>query len=128
MRFAIFLGALSALMGIVLAAWTAHGLRDTLSAEDLDRIAVGVRLQIWHALALLVVGALAAMRPSKALDYATWAFVLGTVLFSGGIYFRVLFGSAAIGFLTPVGGIAYFAGWVALAYYGLREHALRKTD
>ena len=128
MRFAIFLGALSALMGIVISAWSAHGLRDVLSGEDLARITVGVRLQIWHALALLGVGALAAVRPAKALDYATWGFVLGTVLFSGGLYCRVSFGSAIFGFLTPAGGIAFFAGWLALVHYGWKMHVPVKRD
>ncbi len=126
MRYAVLLGALSALVAIALSAWTAHGLAGVLSAGDLERMAVGVRLQIWHALALLVVGALAAVRPAAMLHVTTWAFALGTMLFSGGLYLRVLFGAPAFGFLTPAGGIAFFVGWLALAYYGWREYLLRK--
>ncbi len=126
MRFAVLFGALSAFVAIVLSAWGAHGLRDSLSPQDLERIAVGARLELWHALALLAIGALAAMRPARILDYSVWAFMLGTILFSGIVYLRALTGFAALSFLVPVGGASFMAGWLLLAWYGYKEHVLKR--
>ncbi len=121
MRFAIVCGGLSGLIAIVLTAWAAHGLGTIVAPEDLERIVVGTRLQIWHALALLAVGALAAVRPARMLDYTTWAFVLGTILFSGNLYLRAFTGSTALSFVTPFGGVTLMVGWLLLVWYGLKQ-------
>jgi uncharacterized membrane protein YgdD (TMEM256/DUF423 family) len=42
-------------------------------------------------------------------------FVAGTVIFSGSLYLLALTGARALGVLTPLGGLAFLAGWVALA-------------
>lgn len=120
MRLAVVCGGLSGFIAVVLSAWGSHGLRAIVSPDDLARIVTGTRLQLWHALALLAVGALAAARPARTLDYATWAFVLGTILFSGNLYLRAFSGLASLTFLVPVGGIAFMAGWLLLAWYGLK--------
>ena len=122
MRYAVVFGALSGLVAVLLSAWAAHGLKATLGPEDLGRIAVGARLQIWHALALLAVGALAAARPGRALDVATWGFALGTLLFSGGLYLKAFTGLAFATYAAPLGGVLFFAGWLALAWHGLKAH------
>lgn len=121
MRLAVVCGALSGFVAIILSAWAAHGLRTVVSPEDLERILVGTRLQLWHALALLAVGALAGVRPARMLDYTVWAFVLGTILFSGTLYWRAFSGSAALSFVTPAGGVTLMAGWLLLAWYGFRQ-------
>ena len=46
---------------------------------------------------------------------AGWSFVLGTVLFSGSLYALVLLDRPRLGAITPLGGLAFLAGWVALA-------------
>ena len=61
MRLAITCGALSGFIAVILSAWAAHGLGDIVSAEDLERIKIGTELQLWHALALLAVGASASL-------------------------------------------------------------------
>ena len=121
MGFAVVCGGLSGFIAIVLTAWAAHGLSSVVSPDDLERIVIGTRLQLWHALALLAVGALAAVRPARMLDYTVWAFVLGTILFSGNLYLRAFTGATALSFLTPVGGIALMAGWLLLAWYGFKQ-------
>ncbi len=121
MRFAVVCGALSGFIAMVLTAWAAHGLSTVVSPEDLERIVVGTRMQLWHALALLAVGALAAVRPARMLDCTIWVFVLGTALFSGTLYLRAFSGSAVLSFLTPIGGTALMAGWLLLAWYGFKQ-------
>lgn len=121
MRVAVVCGALSGFIAILLTAWAAHGLRAVVSPEDVERVLVGTRLQLWHALALLAVGALVAVRPARLLDVTIWAFVLGTLLFSGTLYLRAFSGSTALSFLTPIGGGALMAGWLLLAWYGFKQ-------
>ena len=67
------------------------------------------------------VGALAARRPARMLDYTIWAFVLGTILFSGNLYLRAFTGSTALSFVTPIGGITLMVGWLLLVWYGLKQ-------
>jgi len=121
MRLAITCGALSGFIAVILSAWAAHGLGDIVSAEDLERIKIGTELQLWHALALLAVGALAATRPARMFDYTAWAFVVGTIGFSGTLYLQAFTGSATLSFLTPMGGVALMAGWLLLAWYGVQQ-------
>jgi len=77
---------------------------------------VGVRYQMYHALALLAVGSVAGRLPAGAVAAAGWLFVAGTVLFSGSLYALALTGHRWLGAVTPLGGAAFLAGWAALAW------------
>ncbi len=105
-------------MGVILGAFGAHALRPHLSPEGLATFETGVRYQLYHALALLIVGLVHAHAPGRLLRLATTAFALGTVLFSGSIYALVLLktqggvGLPGLGILTPIGGTALIAGWL----------------
>jgi uncharacterized membrane protein YgdD (TMEM256/DUF423 family) len=75
---------------------------------------------MYHALALLAVGAVAVRVPSAAATAAGWCFVFGTVLFSGSLYLLTLTGARWLGAVTPLGGLAFLAGWGSLAVAALR--------
>lgn len=110
------LGCLSAATAVGLGAFAAHGLRGRLAADLLSVFEVGVRYQMYHALGMLVV-ALALVRwPSGAIVAAGWLFLAGTVLFSGSLYVLTLGGLRWLGAITPIGGLAFIAGWLALAW------------
>ena len=49
------LGSIFAGLAVALGAFGAHALRATLSPDDLATFEVGVRYQMYHALALLAV-------------------------------------------------------------------------
>lgn len=115
----VFAG-LSGTLAVCLAAGATHGLQDWLAAADLERIDTAVRYQIWHALALLGTAALAARGPSPLLRVAAHGFVLGSLLFCGGLYLLSFTGLRIFGWLAPVGGLAFIVGWLALALYGWR--------
>jgi uncharacterized membrane protein YgdD (TMEM256/DUF423 family) len=70
-----------------------------------------VQYHFWHALAL---AATALTRSGKARRAATWAFALGIVMFSGSLYALALGAPRWVGIVTPFGGVAFMAGWVAL--------------
>jgi uncharacterized membrane protein YgdD (TMEM256/DUF423 family) len=109
------LGCLSALLAVALGAFGAHGLRGRLVPDMLSVFEVGVRYQTYHALALLAVGLVAGRWGSAAL-LAGWLFVAGTVLFSGTLYLLAFTGQRWLGAVTPLGGLAFLAGWAALAW------------
>jgi len=83
----------------------------------LEVFETAARYQMYHALALLFVAWLAERAPaSGAVRLAGWAFVAGTVLFSGSLYLMAVSGMTWLGAITPLGGVAFLAGWGILAW------------
>jgi uncharacterized membrane protein YgdD (TMEM256/DUF423 family) len=122
-RLFLVIGALSGFVAVALGAFGAHALRDRLSPEMLDVFKTGVNYQMYHALALLGVGILLArlsIDGSPWLTSAGWLFVAGTVLFSGSLYLLSLTGTTWLGAITPLGGVAFLIGWLALVVGVLR--------
>lgn len=110
------LGALSAALGVAAGALAAHALRGRLTPDLLTVFETGVRYHLIHALALFAVAWATTRRPGQALNVAGWLFLAGTLLFSGSLYALSLSGVRALGAITPLGGAAFIAGWLALAW------------
>jgi uncharacterized membrane protein YgdD (TMEM256/DUF423 family) len=108
-------GALSGFLAVLVGAFGAHALRARLSPELLQTFETGTRYQMFHALALLHVGMVAEREPRPGLRAAGWLFVIGTVLFSGSLYALALSGTRFFGAITPLGGLCFLIGWLALA-------------
>jgi uncharacterized membrane protein YgdD (TMEM256/DUF423 family) len=72
-----------------------------------------------HALALVLCGVLLRGADSRLLRIAGWCFGLGVLLFSGSLYWLALSGPDFLGPVTPLGGVAFIAGWLALAVSAL---------
>ena len=130
-RIPLIAGSLLGALAVALGAFGAHWLRSAVtnwgldSAEQTRRIEVwevAVRYQMYHALALLLVGVLAqkAANPT-ACTIATWLFVVGVLIFSGCLYGLVLSGVKVLGAIVPIGGAAMIAGWLTLLWGVLRE-------
>lgn len=116
-RLFAFAGSLSALIAVAAGAFGAHALRTRLTPDLLAAFETGARYQMYHALALLAAAWLAAARPgSHAAVWAGGLFVVGTVVFSGSLYALALSGHRWFGALTPLGGVAFLAGWSCLAW------------
>ncbi|TPQ24722.1 DUF423 domain-containing protein [Methylomonas koyamae] len=114
----LFLAAVGGFSGVALGAFGAHGLKHLLSDYQLDIYKTAVNYQMWHSLAL----ALAALLPERAaLRWAGRLFALGILLFSGSLYLLAIFDIKWLGMVTPLGGLAFLAGWGLLAYVALRE-------
>jgi uncharacterized membrane protein YgdD (TMEM256/DUF423 family) len=77
---------------------------------------IGVRYQMYHALALLGVALAHARWPTTTIAVAAWLFVAGTLVFSGSLYVMAVTGQRWLGAVTPFGGAAFIAGWIALAW------------
>jgi uncharacterized membrane protein YgdD (TMEM256/DUF423 family) len=98
----------------------AHALKARLDAEALGWLDTAVRYQMWHALALVGVAAFLARRQDRGLGLAAFAWMAGTVLFSGSLYALALTGFRPLAMITPFGGVAFLVGWGALAAFALR--------
>ncbi len=120
MRLFFALGAAFGGLAVVLGAFGAHALRSSLSPDDLATFEIGVRYQMYHALALLAVAWATSQWESGAVTAAGWAFVVGIVVFSGSLYTLVITGQRWLGAVTPVGGAAFIVGWALLAWTALR--------
>ena len=107
-------GAASALLAVAAGAFGAHALRDRLSPESLAVYDTGARYHFYHALGLLAAAYAAARWPGGAAAAAGWLFLAGTPLFSGSLYLLALTGPRWLGALTPLGGLAFLAGWATL--------------
>ena len=115
-RLFLLLGSLFGFTGVLLGAFAAHGLRGRLTDEMLNVFEVGVRYQIYHALALLVVSLAWSRWPRGEFSAAGWLFVFGTVVFSGSLYALSLSGVRWLGAVTPIGGLAFLLGWLSMAW------------
>ena len=107
---------MSAAIAVTLGAFGAHGLRSRLVPDMLSVFEIGVRYQMYHALALLGVALAHARWPSTPIVVAGWLFIAGTVVFSGSLYLLATTGQRWLGAVTPLGGAAFIAGWLALAW------------
>lgn len=138
----LFTGAVLAGLAVAAGAFAAHGLdgyfHRVYAGQDYEKkhsdrgqtvvtkvpladklladFKTGAEYQMYHALALLAVGLLAAIQPARSLTIAAWAFVLGIIGFSGGLYAYSLMNARWIGMIVvPLGGTLFLVGWIALA-------------
>lgn len=111
-----FFGAILGALGVAAGAFGAHALKARLTPEMLAVFETGVRYHLIHALGLLAAAWASARWPSPAIRAAGWLFVVGVVLFSGSLYVLCLTGIRGLGVITPIGGVAFIAGWLLLAW------------
>ena len=114
------LGAISGAIAVAAGAFGAHGLKARLPPDLLVVFETGARYQLFHALALVAAGWVSDRFPGVAAQAAGWLFVAGTVLFSFSLYALALSGVRGLGAVTPFGGVALIAGWLALAWAAVR--------
>jgi uncharacterized membrane protein YgdD (TMEM256/DUF423 family) len=115
------LGALAGATAVALGAFGAHALRSRLSPDLLAVYQTAVQYHFWHALAL--VGAALALHHFPGdpwLQSAGWLFAVGSLFFCGSLYALALGAPAAVGMVTPIGGLCFILGWLAMVIAALR--------
>ena len=123
MKLFIFLGSMNAFVGVALGAFGAHGLKTKVAPEMLTVWETAVQYHLIHALGLILVGILCQLMPAASLlRPAGWLLLAGIILFSGSLYALVLTGTKPLGMITPLGGVAFLAGWLLLAL-GVWRHS-----
>jgi len=115
-KITVIWGVIFAALAVIFGAFGAHTLKSAISVDALATFEVGVRYQMYHALALLAIGLTGALSTKIQKNILVF-FVVGIVLFSGSIYLLSLkeilpFDLGAIGFITPIGGTFFIIGWV----------------
>ena len=115
------LGALSAFIAVGAGAFGAHGLKHRLTPEMLAVFDVAVRYQIYHAFGLIACAWAVTRWPGPLVNAGGWLFVVGSVVFSGSLYALALSGMRGLGAVTPLGGLAFLAGWLCLAIAVVRS-------
>lgn len=120
-EFWLALAAASGFVSVAAGAFGAHGLEGRIDAAGLAVFETAARYQMYHALALVAVAWMSGrgLAPRPVM-FAGWAFVVGTVLFSGSLYVFGLTGSRAMTWLVPLGGLGFLAGWSGLFVAALR--------
>lgn len=114
-------------VAVALGAFGAHALQKLVSEAALHRWETGVLYQFFHSLALMVIGLAGHRGEGRWIHAAAMAFVVGILLFSGSLYlltFKDLLSETMvriIGPVTPVGGLAFIAGWIFLAIHGQKQ-------
>ena len=116
-RLLLQLAALLGGLGVAIGAFGAHALRPMLEASGrFDTFETAVRYQFYHALALLAVAILWALRPElRGLGLTGGLWLGGVLLFSGSLYLLCFTGITKLGAVAPVGGLLLLAGAVLLA-------------
>jgi len=110
------IGAILALLAVAFGAFGAHTLKGHLSEDDLEVFETGVRYQMYHGLGILIVALLSdRLGESKLIRWSARLLFIGVILFSGSLYALSLTGLNAFGPITPLGGVAFLAGWLCLA-------------
>ncbi|HEX2078837.1 MAG TPA: DUF423 domain-containing protein [Longimicrobium sp.] len=112
------LGCVFGFLAVAAGAFGAHALRARLGTEMLAVWETAARYQMYHALALLAVAMAASRWPAGGWSTAGWLFAAGIAIFCGSLYLLALTGTRWLGAVTPLGGLCFLAGWIALALAG----------
>jgi uncharacterized membrane protein YgdD (TMEM256/DUF423 family) len=112
----IIIGSISGAISVILGAFGAHALKDSLTASGrLETYETAVKYQMYHSLAMILLGILMIHFQHRFLNYASYSFLIGVIIFSGSLYVLCATGITKLGAITPIGGVFLIAAWVLLA-------------
>ena len=122
------IAALNMALAVMTGAFGAHALKERLSTEALGWWQTAVAYQMWHALGLLALDILLrvslntpATLPVTGVNTSAVLLQAGIVIFSGSLYAMALGAPRWFGAITPIGGLAFIAGWLWLAWNLMRN-------
>ena len=110
-RTLLLFGAVNGLLYVALSAFAAHGLKNSVSPEQLGWFETAARYQGFHALALLAGGILMQLYVRRSFYISGLMLLLGIIIFSGSLYAMALGAPRWFGAITPIGGVCLIAGW-----------------
>lgn len=113
----IVIAAVLGAIGVGLGAFGAHSLNEFLMETGrVETFETAVRYQMFHVLALLAVALLKNYWVNASwLNWSSWLFIIGILIFSGSLYLLIITGQRWLGAITPIGGLALIGGWLTLA-------------
>jgi uncharacterized membrane protein YgdD (TMEM256/DUF423 family) len=115
----VFTASILGALTIAIGAFGAHGLKELINVKSLQTFETGVRYQMYHTFAILILG-FASEIGKTTQKWVFRFFLIGILLFSGSIYVLSLkeiisFDTSFIAILTPIGGLFFILGWLRLA-------------
>lgn len=114
--------ATSGFLAVALGAFGAHGLKARLTPELMGVYQTGVQYHFYHTAALLACALLLRSGLNHpAIPVAGYSFIVGIIIFSGSLYVLAITGQRWLGVITPLGGLAYLIGWLALLTGAVRS-------
>ncbi|UZO82022.1 DUF423 domain-containing protein [Aquimarina sp. ERC-38] len=123
-------GVTFTLLSVLLGAFAAHGLEKLVDARAIASFNTGVRYQMYHGLALILLANIPqiASTTKKRVGMFFW---IGTILFSVSIYLLSIdellsFSFKKIAWITPVGGLLLIIGWAYLLLILIKN--LKRND
>lgn len=122
----IITAAIYGMLAVITGAFGAHALKSRLEAGQLEVWHTAVQYQFYHVFALLFLSTLNPLN-NNYLAWSYYLFTFGIILFSGSLYLlaaRNVLGWNWIKFLgpvTPLGGLFFILGWIALALGVLKK-------
>lgn len=115
-KFYIQLAAVMGALAVAIGAFGAHALEPVLTRFDrIETFETGVKYHFYHALAIFLVGlVINFFGDQKLLKYSAGCFMAGILIFSGSLYLMSVTNITWLGAITPLGGLAFIAGWILL--------------
>lgn len=115
-RLVMAIGCVVAGVGVAAGAFGAHMLKTMLEPPMLATYDTGTRYQMYHAFGMILSGMGAGLFKDDRLATAGWFFAAGLLMFCGSLYGMALFDWRWLGPITPIGGLAFMAGWLLLGW------------
>jgi uncharacterized membrane protein YgdD (TMEM256/DUF423 family) len=109
----ITIGSIFGALAVIIGAFGAHALKESLSPYELGVFTTGSTYHFYHALALVAFGIYKKDRDIPS--WPAWSFVFGIIVFSGSLYALAVLHMPKLGMITPIGGVAFIAGWIGFA-------------
>jgi len=124
------IGAILMAFAVIIGAFGAHSLQEIVTADNIRTFETGAEYQIYHSLAILMIGILLYFRKTSLMPIAGWLFLAGIICFSGSLYLLTFtdiinLPTGIIGPITPIGGLLFVAGWIVLAASTFQENEKR---
>jgi uncharacterized membrane protein YgdD (TMEM256/DUF423 family) len=117
------IGAIFGFISVAFGAYAEHGLKGNLSPEHFEMLMTALRYNQTYAVVISTIGLIilsgGKLGDSIILKISGYIFILGTLLFSFGIYISILFDIPQILRLAPIGGTTIMLGWITLAAVGV---------
>lgn len=110
----IGIGALFAMLAVLFGAFAAHGLKSSISSENLAIFQTGVTYMFYHAFGLILWGLWGSQKQLNS-SITGCLFCFGNILFPGSLFLIVFTGIKTFGMITPIGGLCYIIGWFFFA-------------
>ena len=114
LKFGLIAGSFFSMLAVVLGAFGAHYLKNTLNDYSLSIFQTGVLYQFFHSIGILLVVLLSKSINNLNLDLSILFFTLGIILFSGSLYLLAVTSLKWLGAITPIGGMFFILGWISL--------------